>query len=226
MSASRPCSMRSPPPRRRRRPTIRSAPSSPMSAASPCPIRGWTGSPAIAELGQDRQHPARIRRHRRPGEGRVEGRRARQPVPRQHPRGRRHRPCAALLRGFRRHPRLGQRRSGARRRDRRDRADAGRPRQPGEAPAQPREARQGRRQGGRRRSAGRQEGARRPARRQARPRGGDHRGGAAGLPAPAAHHRQADDVRAERRRGLGRHRQCLQRQGRGPCPPSGACRRW
>ena len=40
--------MRSPPRRRRRRPTIRSAPSSPTSAASPCPIRGSTSSPAIA----------------------------------------------------------------------------------------------------------------------------------------------------------------------------------
>ena len=99
----------------------------------------------------------------------------------QHPRGRRHRPRAALLRGRRRHARLGQRRSGARRRDRRDRADAGRPRQPREAPAQPREAGQGRRQGSRRRGARGQEGARRAARRQAGARGRAHRRGAAGL---------------------------------------------
>ncbi len=39
-----------------------------------------------------------VRRHRRAGEGREQGRRARQPVPRQYPRGRRHRPRAALLR--------------------------------------------------------------------------------------------------------------------------------
>ena len=106
----------------------------------------------------------------------------RQPVPRQHPRGRRHRPRAALLRGRRRHPCRGQRRSGARRRDRRDRADAGRSRQPREAPAQPREARQGRRQGSDGRGAGGGEGARRAARRQARARGRDHRRGAAGVP--------------------------------------------
>ena len=51
----------------------------------------------------------------------------------QYPRGRRHRACGALLRGRRHHPCRGQDRSDRRHRDRRDRADAGRPRQPGEA---------------------------------------------------------------------------------------------
>ena len=46
---------------------------------------------------------------------------------------RRHRPCGALLRGRRHHPRRGQDRSDRRRRDDRDRADAGRPRKPREA---------------------------------------------------------------------------------------------
>ncbi len=147
--------------------------------------------------------------------GASKGEGPRQPVPRQHPRGRRHRPRAALLRGRRRHPRLGQRRSGARCRGRRDRADAGRPRQPREAPAQPREARQGRRQGSRRRGAGREEGARRACATASRPARPSSPTTSAGLRPPAAHHRQADDVRAERRGGLGRHRQRAQRQGRG-----------
>ena len=53
----------------------------------------------------------------------------------QYPRGRRHRPCAALLRGRRHHPCRGLGRSDPRRRDGRDRTDAGRSRQPREAPA-------------------------------------------------------------------------------------------
>mgnify|MGYP003694190843 CR=1 FL=1 len=43
--------------------------------------------------------------------------------------------------------------------------------------------------------------------------------------APAAHHRQADDVRAERRRGVGRHRQRAQRRGAEAYAKSAACRR-
>ena len=162
----------------------------------------------IAGIGQDRGDAARVRRHRRPGEGRVEGRRARQPVPRHHPRGRCDRPRAALLRGRRRDACVGQRRSGARCRGRRDRADAGRPRQPREAPAQPREAGQGRRQGSRGRGAGGDEGARRVARGQPGARGRDHRRRAARFLAPAAHHGEADDVRAERRGVRGGDGQC------------------
>ena len=81
---------------------------------------------------------------------RVEGRGARQPVPRQHPRGRRHRPRGALLQGRRRHPCRRQHRSGRRHRDDRNRADARRPRQPGEARRPPGEESQGQRRGGER----------------------------------------------------------------------------
>ena len=45
-----------------------------------------------------------LRRHRRPGARRLQGRRPGQPVPRQHPRMRRHRLRAALLRERRHHP--------------------------------------------------------------------------------------------------------------------------
>ena len=53
------------------------------------------------------------------------------------------------------------------------------------------------------------------ARGQAGARGRASPRGAAGVRPPAAHHRQADDVRAERRRGLGRDGQRAQRQGGG-----------
>ena len=63
-----------------------------------------------------RRRDGQLRRHRRPGARRVQGRGARQPVPGQHPRDRRDRPRRALLRGRQRHPRRGPRRSGRRRR--------------------------------------------------------------------------------------------------------------
>ena len=49
------------------------------------------------KLGADHPDPAHLRRHRRPGARRLQGRGPRQPVPGQYPRGRRHRPraCAA-----------------------------------------------------------------------------------------------------------------------------------
>ena len=50
---------------------------------------------------EDRAGDGRVRRHRRPGEGRERGRGARQPVPRQHPRDRRDRRGRALLRATR-----------------------------------------------------------------------------------------------------------------------------
>ena len=78
----------------------------------------------------DHPDPAHLRRHRRPRARRLEGRGARQPVPRQHPRMRRDRPCRALLRGRRRHPCRGPHRSAVRHRHDRDRADARRPRKP------------------------------------------------------------------------------------------------
>ena len=49
------------------------------------------------EIGEDHPDPARIRRHRRAGARRRARRGARQPVSRPYPRGRRDRPCAALL---------------------------------------------------------------------------------------------------------------------------------
>ena len=51
------------------------------------------------EIGADHSDPADLRRHRRSGARRLEGRGPRQPVPRQYPRGRCDRPCRALLRG-------------------------------------------------------------------------------------------------------------------------------
>ena len=50
------------------------------------------------QVGRDHSDAAHLRRHRRAGEGRLAGRGARQPVPRQYPRGRRDRACGALLR--------------------------------------------------------------------------------------------------------------------------------
>ena len=80
------------------------------------------------QIGKDRPHPARLRRYRGPGARCQQGRRAGQQIPRQHPRGRCHRPCAALLRG-RGDPcgRVG--RSAARCRYGGNRIDAGRSRQ-------------------------------------------------------------------------------------------------
>jgi hypothetical protein len=59
--------------------------------------------PRLAQLVRHRQAAARaerhrrVRRYRRTGGGRQQGRRPGQPVPRQHPRDRRHRACRALL---------------------------------------------------------------------------------------------------------------------------------
>ena len=61
-----------------------------------------------AKIGAD---PARDQGHCRAGARRVQGRGAGQQVPGRHPRGRRHPRGAALLRGRRRHPCRGQRRS-------------------------------------------------------------------------------------------------------------------
>ena len=62
--------------------------------------------------------------------GASQGPGARQPVPRPYPRGRRDRACPALLRGRQRRACRGLGRPDPRRRDGRDRADAGRSRQP------------------------------------------------------------------------------------------------
>ena len=109
-----------------------------MSAASRCPTSGWTVCARDRQVGQDHPDPARIRRYRRPGARRLARAKAWATSSSPYPRGRRHRPCAALLRGRRRHPCRGLGRSDARRRDGRDRADAGRSRQPGAARRSPR----------------------------------------------------------------------------------------
>ena len=131
-----------------------------------CTIEPNTGEVAVPDprldeargarqVGRDRPDAADLRRHRRPGARRLEGRRPRQPVPRQHPRGRRDRACRALLRGSGRRPRRGPHRSARRHRDGRDGADAGRSRKPRAADRAAREAREERRQGSRRRRSSR-----------------------------------------------------------------------
>ena len=126
-SASRRCST---PCRRpaRRPPTSRSAPSTRTSASSPVPDPRLDRLAEISALGEDRPHGDRVRRHRRPGRRRQQGRGPGQPVPRPHPRGRRRLPRGALLRGRRRRPRGRRGRPGARHRGHRDRAGAQGPR--------------------------------------------------------------------------------------------------
>ena len=119
------------------------------------------------QIGRDHPDPHHLRGHRRPCARRVEGRRPRQPVPRQHPRSRCHRACAALLRGRRHHPCRGQDRSGRRCRDGRNRTDARRSREPGEARHADREESQVRREGSQGTARADDEGAGAAARRQA-----------------------------------------------------------
>ena len=169
------------------------------------------------QAAQDDRDPDRVRRHRRPGPRRVQGRRPRQPVPRQHPRGRRHRPCAALLRRRRRHPRRGPRRPDRRRRDRRDRADARRPRQPRAARSQPRQEGAAGRQGSEDRGVGARPGAR-PAARVKAGAADEAQGcrGREGAAARSAADRQAGPLRLQRRR---------RRSGRTAMRISSACSR-
>ena len=154
---------------------------------------------AVGEGGGD---AAGLRRHRRAGPRRVQGRGAGQPVPRHHPRGRRGRACPALLRGGRRHPCRGQGRSDRRCGDRRDRADAGRSRLAGAARAGADQEGAGGRQGsqGRRRRAGPRAGPAARGQARAAGAGGGRGGGAAARPGAAAD-RQAGAVRLQRRRG-------------------------
>ena len=82
--------------------------------------RGRAGQ-ASRQAGRDVRagevHPGddRIRRHRRPREGRLEGRGPRQQIPLEHPRGGRRRARRALLRKRRHHPRRSTRRATSRR---------------------------------------------------------------------------------------------------------------
>ena len=91
---------------------------------------------------------AHLRRYRRTGARRLAGRRARQPVSRQHPRMRRDRPCGALFRGRRRDPCRRAHRAAVGHRHDRNRIDARRPREPRAAHRRDGEEGQGRRQGG------------------------------------------------------------------------------
>ena len=117
--------------------------------------RGRRARPASRRSGPDRRlqtdhsDAADLRRHRRPRARRLQGRRAWQSVPRQYPRMRRHRPCRALFRGWRRDACRGRRRSDPRHRDDRDRADARRSRKPRETRRRAGEEGEGRRQGSR-----------------------------------------------------------------------------
>ena len=114
--------------RHRRRELSRSARSSPNIG------RGAGARSAPRGAGRDRQaaegHPdvVRVRRHRRPGRRRLQGRGPGQQVPGAHPRGRRDRARRALLRARRHRPRRRQDRPDLRHRDDRHRARAGRPR--------------------------------------------------------------------------------------------------
>ena len=102
----------------RRRRTIRSAPSSRTSASCRCPIRGSARLRGIVKPQKIDSDDHGIRGHRRPGRRRFEGRGARQPVSRQHPRDERDRARRALFRERRRHPRRRPHRPGRRHRDR------------------------------------------------------------------------------------------------------------
>ena len=111
--------------------------------------------PRLARAGGDRQARAASCRQSSssstsPGlvAGASQGRRARQPVPRAHPRDRRDRQRRALLRRRERRPRRRQGRSGRRHRGHPDRAVPGRPRDRGQEPARYDASRQGRRRQG------------------------------------------------------------------------------
>ncbi|CAA9525408.1 MAG: GTP-binding and nucleic acid-binding protein YchF, partial [uncultured Sphingomonas sp.] len=190
-----------------------------------CRPGGSTGRAAAAHrshraLGAGDRNADRVRGHRRPGPRRRAGRRARQPVPRQHPRGRRDRARAALLRRRRRDARRGPRRPPRRRGDGRDRADARRPRQPGTARTQPRQEGGAGRQGGQGRSLRARPGPGAAPPEQARAAGPTQgRGGGKGARPRAAADRQTGALRVQRRRGRRRRRQRAVagrlRQGRG-----------
>ena len=154
------------------------------------------------QAGEDRPGDRRVRRHRRPGRGRVEGRRPRQPVPRPHPRDRRDRQRRALLRGRERHPRRRQGRSGVRHRGDPDRALPGRP---------ARRSRRASRRYVKAAKSGNDKEAKRlvdvleKCTRRARPGaagalGRLQQGRAGGAEAALPDHRQAGDVRRQRRR--------------------------
>ena len=162
----------------------------------------------------------RVRRHRRPGGRRVEGRGPGQQVPRQHPRDRRHRARRALLRGPERGARRRQGRPGVGHRDHQYRARARRPRRGREADRQVRQGgadhrRKGRRAAGRGAGEGAQGARCRAPCAQRRSVEGRACGPAAAFPADD----EADDVRRQRGgeglQGPARQGEGLRRQGAG-----------
>ena len=173
--------------------------------------RGGRGAgPPSRRPGRDRRlegdHPdqAHLRRHRRPGARRLAGRRARQPVSRQHPRMRRHRPCGALFRGRRRDPCRRTHRAAVGHRHDRNRTDAGRPREPRAAHRRDGEEGQGRRQGGQGDPDPRPAQPRRAARGPARARRRRQPGGARPVPVARPPVVEAGALCLQRRGGLGR----------------------
>ena len=175
--------------------------------------RGRGARSQARQTGGDRQirpdhpDPADLRRYRGPGARRLEGRGPRQPVSRHHPRGRRGRPCGALLRGFRHHPCRRQDRATGRYRDHRDRTDAGRSRQPGKARRQPHQEGQGQRQGRQGAARPRQSRAGAVARRQAGAVSRAQARGGARLRHAGTVDLEAGALRLQRRGRLGRQGQ-------------------
>ena len=164
---------------------------------------------AIAKSGADHPDAADLRRYRRPGARRLQGRRPRQPVPRHHPRGRCGRACGALLRGFRHHPCRRQDRAAGRHRDHRNRTDAGRSRQPRKARRQSRQEGQGQRQGRQGAARPRQPRAGAAARRQAGAVSRAQAGGRARLRHAGPADLKAGALRLQCRGRLGQGRQQL-----------------
>ena len=106
------------------------------------------GLAAIEKSAEGDPGGGRVRGHRRPGCGRIQGRGPRQPVPRQHPRNRRHRARGALLRGSERDPCGEQDRPAFRHRSDQYRAGAGGSCCRREATVEKRQGRQNRRRQG------------------------------------------------------------------------------
>ena len=132
---------------------------------------GFAARQAVGDrqISPDHSNPADLCRHRGPGARRLQGRGPRQPVPCHHPRSRRRGACGEVFRGFGHHPCRRQDRAAGRYRDHRDRADAGRSRQPGKTRRQSHQESQGQRQGSQGAARPRQSRAGAAARRQGRP---------------------------------------------------------
>ena len=173
------------------------------------------------EAGEGAPRDRRVRRHRGAGRRGVERRGPRQPVPRQHPRDRRHRARGPLLRRRERRARCRQGRPGLRRRDHPHRVGARRPRVGGQADHEGGEGRaRGRRQGGEAPARGAGQGAGGAERGPSGARRRSLRGGEGPAEAVLPAHDEADDVRGERRRAR-LSRQPPARAPRGLCAGRG-----